>query len=112
YQHSDTPSQLVIGGLLPRETGKTTAESQNKGFRAEPARAGESATRLDSTAPARLTRGLGRLFNLLRHSDVGHELSEQELKDATGWSDTTLATYERKNKLTAFIRREPSGAFR
>jgi hypothetical protein len=50
-----------------------------------------------------LMRGAKRCFEWLRTKQGGDIVSKQEVMDASGWSDVSLATYLRKNKLAPFL---------
>lgn len=61
---------------------------------------------------AKLGKGLQRFYDLLHVRKTGEFLSRDELLAATAWSESSLATYLRKNKLAPFLQLTPDGRFK
>lgn len=112
YQDPTRRRQLEFSQL--RQTGRTDRSPGERSTDAQPPELVDvEGERTDGTDSApRLTKGLRRFFHLLKASRVGNRLSDSEIEGATGWSPTSLRTYERKNKLSQFMVREPDGLFK
>jgi serine/threonine protein kinase len=61
---------------------------------------------------AKLSKGLLRFFQFIRVHTIGDVVTREELLSATEWSDSSLTTYLKKNKLAPFLERLPDGRFR
>lgn len=61
---------------------------------------------------AALGKGLQRFYDLLRAQKTGDVLTREQILAATNWSESSLATYIRKNKLAPFLQTMPDGRFK
>jgi hypothetical protein len=53
--------------------------------------------------PIKLKKGQKKLYELLRTKNEGDTVLKEELRDSTGWADSTLNTYLKKNMLNEFL---------
>ncbi len=61
---------------------------------------------------AKLGKGLGRFHAFLTKKSVGDIVDRSEILAETEWSESSFATYLRKNKLDPFLERLPGDRFR
>jgi len=59
----------------------------------------------------KLNRGFQRFHAYLQNLVVDQRISWKQLLGATGWKESTLQTYLRKNKLAGFLAALPNGSF-
>ena len=50
-----------------------------------------------------LTRGAKHLFDWLRKQEAGTIVTNEDVMSAAGWSEVSLMTYLRKNKVAPFL---------
>jgi hypothetical protein len=60
---------------------------------------------------AELQRGLGKIFAFLKQYEEGDIVTSAQILNATGWKESSLITYVRKNKLAGFLSRRADGRF-
>lgn len=61
---------------------------------------------------AKLLKGMKGLFDLLKTKNQGDLVSNAEVMAAANWSESTLKTYVKKNKLSRFLAPSSAGGFR